>query len=96
MIATILNVARRNAVNAVLCAGDLFDDPTPATDFWEGLATTFRDRTGPHPPVFWSQAITIRLRPSRCGLRVTRFARSFRHGCMLLTGMTSRMNLRLT
>src|SRR5437016_6935691 len=52
VIATILNVARRNAVNAVLCAGDLFDDPTPATDFWEGLATTFRDRTGPHPPVF--------------------------------------------
>ena len=29
VIATILDVARRNAVNAVLCAGDLFDDPTP-------------------------------------------------------------------
>src|SRR6266576_195358 len=52
VIATILNVARRNAVNAVLCAGDLFDDPSPASDFWEGLAKTFQDRTGPHPPVF--------------------------------------------
>ena len=35
VITTILNVARRNAVDAVLCAGDLFDDPTPAADFWE-------------------------------------------------------------
>src|SRR6266545_6889418 len=42
VIATILDVARRRAVNAVLCAGDLFDDPTPAPDFWEGLARTFR------------------------------------------------------
>ena len=52
VINTILNVARRNAVDAVLCAGDLFDDPTPGADFWEGLAKTFQDRTGPHPPVF--------------------------------------------
>src|SRR5207245_1334610 len=42
VIARILDVARRNSVNAVLCAGDLFDDPTPAPDFWEGLAATFR------------------------------------------------------
>ena len=26
--------------------------PTPAPDFWEGLAKTFRERPGPHPPVF--------------------------------------------
>jgi DNA repair exonuclease SbcCD nuclease subunit len=52
VVATILDVARRNAVNAVLCAGDLFDDPTPAPDFWEGLAKTFNDRPGPHVPVF--------------------------------------------
>src|SRR5947209_18510731 len=38
VIANILDVARRNAVNAVLCAGDLFDDPEPESDFWEGLA----------------------------------------------------------
>src|SRR5579863_7116897 len=35
VVARILDVARRNRVDAVLCAGDLFDDPTPATDFWE-------------------------------------------------------------
>src|ERR1700688_4305021 len=52
VIATILDVARRRAVHAELCAGDLFDDPTPAPDFWEGLARTFCGRTGPHPPVF--------------------------------------------
>src|SRR4030081_1398124 len=38
VIANILDVARRNAVHAVLCAGDLFDDPEPQPDFWEGLA----------------------------------------------------------
>ena len=45
VIARILDVARRNAVNAVLCVGDIFDDPDPAPDFWEGLARTFRERT---------------------------------------------------
>ncbi|HEV3191064.1 MAG TPA: metallophosphoesterase, partial [Polyangiaceae bacterium] len=52
VIATILDLARRNMVNAVLCAGDLFDDPTPAPDFWEGLAATLRDRSTPQAPVF--------------------------------------------
>src|SRR5438128_6970287 len=52
VIPTILDLARRNMVNAVLCAGDLFDDPTPAPDFWEGLATTLRDRSTPQVPVF--------------------------------------------
>ena len=52
VIARILDVARRNSVNAVLCAGDLFDDPTPAQDFWEGLAATFRNQGASHPPVF--------------------------------------------
>jgi DNA repair exonuclease SbcCD nuclease subunit len=52
VIARILDVGRRNGVNAVLCAGDLFDDPTPSEDFWEGLAKTLRDHPGPHVPVF--------------------------------------------
>ena len=52
VIATILDVARRNTVNAVLCVGDLFDDPEPSRDFWEGLAKTFRGHAGPHPPLF--------------------------------------------
>src|SRR6266851_9852262 len=52
VIKTILDTARRNRVNAVLCAGDLFDDTTPAKDFWEGLAKTFSDSSGPNVPVF--------------------------------------------
>ena len=52
VIKTILDTARRNRVNAVLCAGDLFDDPTPAKDFWEGLAKTFSDSSDPNVPVF--------------------------------------------
>jgi DNA repair exonuclease SbcCD nuclease subunit len=52
VISTILDVARRNAVHAVLCAGDLFDDPNPEPDFWMELARIFQGRTGPHPPVF--------------------------------------------
>lgn len=52
VIARILDVARRNAVNAVLCAGDIFDDPEPAPDFWEGLARTFQGHAGQHPPLF--------------------------------------------
>jgi len=39
-------------VNAVLCAGDLFDDPEPESDFWQELAKRFRERGAQHPPVF--------------------------------------------
>jgi DNA repair exonuclease SbcCD nuclease subunit len=52
VIARVFDVARRNSVGAVLCAGDLFDDPTPSEDFWEGLAKTLRDHPGPHVPTF--------------------------------------------
>ena len=52
VVGTILDVARRNAVNAVLCVGDIFDDPDPSPDFWEGLARTFQAHAGPRPPVF--------------------------------------------
>src|SRR5215831_6672708 len=52
VVGRILDVARRNAVHAVLCAGDLFDDPVPEADFWEGLAAIFKGRSSPHPPVF--------------------------------------------
>ena len=61
VIARILDVARRNAVNAVLCAGDLFDDPTPSEDFWEGLAKTLPRSSWPASSrSFWFRAITIR------------------------------------
>jgi DNA repair exonuclease SbcCD nuclease subunit len=52
VIQKILEVARRNAVNAILCVGDIFDDPDPAPDFWQGLAKTFRAHPGPNPPLF--------------------------------------------
>jgi DNA repair exonuclease SbcCD nuclease subunit len=52
VVERILDVARRNSVNAILCVGDLFDDPEPAADFWEGLAKIFHARTEPHPPLF--------------------------------------------
>src|SRR5260221_3780830 len=52
VINKILDLGRRNSVNAILCAGDLFDDPTPSEDFWEGLAKTLRDHPGPHVPIF--------------------------------------------
>ncbi len=52
VIATILDVARRNSVHAVLCAGDLFDDPEPDADFWQGLAKTFREQADRHTPIF--------------------------------------------
>jgi DNA repair exonuclease SbcCD nuclease subunit len=51
VVGRILDLARRQRVNAVLCAGDLFDDSSPAPDFWAGLARIFHD----HPldvPVF--------------------------------------------
>ena len=51
-IPRILDLGRRNQVNAILCAGDLFDDPSPSEDFWEGLAKTLRDHPGPHVPIF--------------------------------------------
>lgn len=37
----LLGEALRNQVDAVLCAGDLFDEPTPSPDFWQRLAEIF-------------------------------------------------------
>ncbi len=52
VVDAILDVARRNAVHAILCAGDLFDDPAPTPDFWQELAKRFTARGADHPPVF--------------------------------------------
>jgi predicted phosphodiesterase len=38
VVERILGVAERNQVDAVLCAGDLFDDPEPVAEWWRGLA----------------------------------------------------------
>ena len=52
VISRILDVARRHSVHAVLCVGDIFDDPDPAPDFWDALARTFRTHAGQHAPLF--------------------------------------------
>jgi DNA repair exonuclease SbcCD nuclease subunit len=52
VVTKVLEVARRNAVHAILCVGDIFDDPDPAPDFWQGLAKLFRAHPDPNPPLF--------------------------------------------
>lgn len=41
----VLKVAAREEVDAVLCAGDLFDSRTPAEDWWRGLADRLQAMT---------------------------------------------------
>jgi predicted phosphodiesterase len=38
VVERIFGVAERHEVDAVLCAGDLFDSPEPAAEWWQGLA----------------------------------------------------------
>lgn len=52
VIDRILSVAENNRVNAVLCAGDLFDEPTPERDWWQGLAKRLGKRKWKDRPVF--------------------------------------------
>lgn len=51
VIDRILNVAEQSAVDAVLCAGDLFDEPHPDAVWWEGLAEKLRKRAWTERPV---------------------------------------------
>ncbi len=44
-------VAEQHQVHAVLCAGDLFDDPQPKPEWWRGLAEKLR-ATPAHRPIF--------------------------------------------
>ena len=37
----VLGLAESFGVQAVLCAGDLFDDPAPAESWWRGLLRLF-------------------------------------------------------
>src|SRR5258708_15681902 len=48
----ILDVARRQRADAVVCAGDVFDEPAPSQDFWEGLLRVFQGRDNDQAPVF--------------------------------------------
>ena len=44
--------ATRSIVDAVLCAGDLFDEPLPAPDWWRGLLDVLGKLPPDFPPVF--------------------------------------------
>jgi DNA repair exonuclease SbcCD nuclease subunit len=48
----ILLTAERHMVDAVLCAGDLFDEPNPQPEWWEQVAALFKKRSWTNRPVF--------------------------------------------
>jgi len=45
----LLGIAESYGVDAVLCAGDLFDDPLPAENWWRSLLRLFERRTWTRP-----------------------------------------------
>ncbi len=47
----ILDLAEGSGVDAVLCAGDLFDEPTPEEQWWQGLLREFERRRHWRRPV---------------------------------------------
>jgi DNA repair exonuclease SbcCD nuclease subunit len=51
VIDAILGSAAHNQVDAVLCAGDLFDDPQPDEEWWRPLAEKLRRHASPVRPV---------------------------------------------
>ncbi len=48
----VLGLAESFGVDAVLCAGDLFDEPSPAESWWRGLLRLFERRNWRDRPVF--------------------------------------------
>ena len=48
----LLGIAESFTVNAILCAGDLFDDPAPAENWWRGLLRLFERRHWQDRPMF--------------------------------------------
>lgn len=48
----ILGEAETFGVDAVLCAGDLFDEPSPDSEWWNGLLKLFNKRQWADRPVF--------------------------------------------
>jgi DNA repair exonuclease SbcCD nuclease subunit len=48
----VLGLAERHSAHAVLCAGDLFDDPDPQREWWEGLAKKLQARRWSGRPLF--------------------------------------------
>jgi DNA repair exonuclease SbcCD nuclease subunit len=48
----VFGMADRYAVDAVFCAGDLFDDPFPKREWWEALVKKLQNRSWVNRPVF--------------------------------------------
>lgn len=77
VVETILGLADQYDVRAVLCAGDLFDTPSPDPDWWRGLLASFTKRTawsrpvlllpGNHDPLI-RDSVYDRAHPFRRGL----------------------------
>jgi DNA repair exonuclease SbcCD nuclease subunit len=60
----LLGLAESYAVNAVLCAGDLFDEPTPPETWWKELLRLFDRRKWSDRPVFLLPGNHDPLRPN--------------------------------
>jgi DNA repair exonuclease SbcCD nuclease subunit len=52
VVEQIFGVADRYEADAVLCAGDLFDEPKPDPKWSDGLADLIARRASPHRPIF--------------------------------------------
>lgn len=52
VIRRVLDLARQYRVDAVLCAGDLFDDPLPDEPWWRGLLEMLTEHSTADTPVF--------------------------------------------
>ena len=50
-VGRILDLAESRNVDAVLCAGDLFDDPSPAESWWGGVLREFAHRDWTRPVI---------------------------------------------
>ncbi len=48
----ILDLAEQYAVDAILCAGDVFDDPSPDQIWWQGLLDCLNERDRGERPLF--------------------------------------------
>jgi DNA repair exonuclease SbcCD nuclease subunit len=52
VLSEVFAAATRSVVDAVLCAGDLFDEPNPGQDWWRGLLGILMRLPSGFPPIF--------------------------------------------
>ncbi len=52
VVRRLLDLAEQNDVDAMLCAGDVFDDPHPEPVWWEGLRDCLSERSWSERPLF--------------------------------------------